>query len=303
MNKYEKWINKNTHLLTNNLAIVVGATGSIGKEIVDYLLMLKAKVIIGARNISKAEALKNQMLLKYPEGKIYIEHLDIASLESIDEFQLEIDKKYPKADIFINNSGVYHLPSTLSKDGYEIHFATNTLGNYYLAKKIIYDLKDNAKMVFVSSLSANFADIDFNDIQSSHCKNKMKIYARSKRMMMANTIYLKEQLEEHSIDINIVHPGVCATELFTKSHSKLFIKVIYPLMRLIFPTPKKVALNVIKGIFTTTKQDEWIAPGGLFKVWGYPKVIKMKKCIYEKEVVNRTALVTEEMINKHSIKK
>ena len=51
---YNKWLSKNTHLLTNSLAIVVGATGSIGKEIVDYLLYLKAKVIIGARNVDKA---------------------------------------------------------------------------------------------------------------------------------------------------------------------------------------------------------------------------------------------------------
>ena len=64
MRKYDKWIEHNTHLLTNQLAIVVGATGSIGKEIVDYLLQLKAKVIIAARNVSKAESLKNQLLLK-----------------------------------------------------------------------------------------------------------------------------------------------------------------------------------------------------------------------------------------------
>ena len=301
MKKYEKWIQKNTHLLTNNLAIVVGATGSIGKEIVDYLLMLKAKVVIGARNISKAEALKNQLLLKYPDGKIYIEHLDISSLESIDKFQLEIDRKYPKADIFINNSGVYHLPSALSEDGYEIHFATNTLGNYYLAKKIMYDLKENGKMIFVSSLSAKFCKIDFKDIQSLHCKNKMKIYARSKRIMMANTLYLKKQVSDYSTQINIVHPGVCATELFAKSHSQLFMKMIYPLMKVVFPSAKKVALNIIKGIFVDTQINEWITPGGLFEIWGYPKKVKMNKRLYNDEVINESQIITESMINKHSI--
>lgn len=303
MNKYDKWISKNTHLLTNSLAIVVGATGSTGKEIVDYLLMLKAKVIIAARNTNKAEAIKNQLLLKYPDAKIYIEYLDISSLDSIDKFQLEIDKKYPKADIFINNSGVYHLPSSLSSDGYEIHFATNTLGNYYLANKIMYDLKENAKMVFVSSLSANYAKIDFNDFQSTHCKNKMKVYARSKRIMMANTLYLKERLEDFSIDVNIVHPGVCATELFTKSHSKFFIKIIYPLMKLIFPSPKKVALTTIKGLFVETKQEEWITPSGLFGIWGWPKVNKMKKSLYDHEAINKSSIITEGMIIKHSNKK
>ena len=176
MQKYEKWINKNTHLLTNQLAIVVGGTGTIGKEVVDYLLKLKAKVIIGARNIKKAEAFKKQMLLKYPNAYLSVEYVDLSNLKSIDDFQLNIDSKYQKADIFINICGIYHMPKTLSNDGYEIHFATNTLGSYYLSKKILFDMKINSKMVFVSSLSAHFYDIDFNDIQSIHCKNKMKVF-------------------------------------------------------------------------------------------------------------------------------
>ncbi len=303
MSRYDKWINKNTHLLTNQLAIVIGATGSIGKEIVDYLLKLKAKVIIGARNLAKAEALKNQLLLKHPDAKIYIEYIDISSLESIDNFQLEVDRKYQKADIFINNGGVYHLPKSLSKDGYEIHFATNTLGNYYLAKKIIYDLKENAKMIFVSSLSANFYKINFSDFQSLHCKNKMKVYAISKRIMMANTISLKKSLENSSIDVNIAHPGICATELFTKSHSKIFNTLVYPLMKVIFHSPKKAALNIIKAIFVETKDNQWVAPKGLFGVWGYPKVLKVKKSICDPNILEQVSDITADMILRHSEKK
>ena len=299
MRKYEKWIKNNTHLLKNQLAIVVGGTGSIGKEIVDYLLLLKSKFIIAARNINKAETLKSQLMLKYPDAKIYVEYLDISDLESIDKFQLEIDKKYPKADIFINNAGVYHLPKSLSKDGYEIHFATNTLGNFYLSKKILYDMKENAKMVFVSSLSANFFKINFKDVQQLHCNNKMKIYALSKRFMIANTVAFKKSLTGHSIDVNIVHPGVCATELFTKSHSKLFNTIAYPLMKVLFHSPKKAGLNIIKGLFVETKEDEWIVPGGLFGVWGYPKIAKMKKNLYEKDVIEQASSVTNDMIIKH----
>lgn len=303
MSRYDKWIKKNTHLLTNQLAIVIGATGSIGKEIVDYLLMLKAKVIIGARNLDKAEALKNQLLLKHPDAKIYIEHIDISSLESIDNFQLELDRKYQKADIFINNSGVYHLQKSLSKDGYEMHFATNTLGNYYLAKKIIYDLKENAKMIFVSSLAANFYKINFSDFQSLHTKSKMKVYAISKRIMMANTISLKKSLKNSSIDVNITHPGICATELFTKSHSKLFNIFVYPLMKIVFHSPKKAALNIIKAIFVETKENEWVVPRGLFGAWGYPKVLRFKKIIYDASVIEQVSDITADMISRHCEKK
>ncbi len=303
MSRYDKWINKNTHLLTNQLAIVIGATGSIGKEIVDYLLTLKAKVIIGARNLGKAEALKNQLLLKHPDAKIYIEHIDISSLESIDKFQLEVDRKYQKADIFINNSGVYHLQKSLSNDGYEMHFATNTLGNYYLAKKIIYDLKENAKMIFVSSLAANFYKINFSDFQSLHTKNKMKVYGISKRIMMANAITLKNSLENSSIDVNIAHPGICATELFTKSHSKLFNIFIYPLMKIVFHSPKKAALNMIQAIFVETEENEWVAPRGLFGAWGYPKVLRFKKIIYDASIIEQVSDITADMISRHCEKK
>lgn len=300
MIKYAKWLENNTHLLTNQLAIVVGGTGSIGKEIINYLLHLKAKVVIGARNIEKASALKKQMLLKYPDAKIYIEYVDLSKLESIDKFQLAIDSKYQKADIFINNAGVYHLPKRMSTDGYEIHFATNALGSYYLSKKIVYDLKINAKMIYVSSMSAKFFKVDFTDIQSYHCKNKMKIYSRSKNIMTSNAISFKRVLMEHSIHVNIVHPGVCATELFGKSHSKLFMYTIYPLMKLFFHSPKKAALSIIKGIFIDTKDNEWIVPRGLFEASGYPVIRKMTNKICNDEKIEKLDIIMNDIIIKHN---
>lgn len=300
MIKYEKWIKENTHLLTNQLAIVIGGTGSIGKEIVDYLLYLKAKVVIGARNVDKALAFKKQMLLKYPNAYIDVEYIDLSDLASIDQFQLNIDSKYQKADIFINNSGVYHLPFSHSKDGYEIHFATNALGSYYLSKKIIYDMKINSKMIFVSSLAANYTEIDFNDIQSLHVKNKMKVYGRSKQIMNLNSVGLKNELKEHSIDVNLVHPGVCATDLFKNSHSKVFMKTIYPLMRLVFHSSKKASLSVIKGIFINTNENEWIGPRGLFHMSGYPKHLKLRKRNYEREKVEKIKLIMDDMIKIHN---
>ena len=298
--KYKKWLDKNTHLLTNQLAIVIGGTGSIGKEVVDILLYLKAKVVIGARNVEKATALKKQMLLKYPDAIIDVLYIDLSDLASIDNFQLAIDSKYHKADIFINNCGVYHLPKSLSKDGYEIHFATNALGNYYLTKKIVYDMKMNSKMIFVSSLSANFYRLDFNDIECLHCKNRMRVYGNSKSIMTTNCVGFKEEFVNNNIDINIVHPGICATELFEKSHSKFFMAVVYPLMKFLFHSPKKAALTIIAGIFTQTKKNEWIGPRGPFSYYGYPKVKKLNKKLCNEELVKKLDVILSGMIKKHN---
>jgi hypothetical protein len=77
--------------------------------------------------------------------------------------------------------------------------------------------------------------------------------------------------------------------------------MIYPLMKVLFPSAKKVALNIIKGIFVDTKINEWITPGGLFEIWGYPKKVKMNRCLYDIEVINESQMITELMINKHSV--
>lgn len=299
MVKYQKWIDKNTHKLKNKLVILVGATGSTGSKLLDYLLYLEANVIIAARNINKALSLKNKMLLKYPNAQIYVEHLDISSLESIDLFQLNIDKKYPKADFFVNNSGVYHLPNSFSKDGYEIHFATNNLGAYYLTKKILFNLNSHAKIVLVGSLSYRFYKIDYSDIQSTRTNKKMRKYAISKRILMLNAQFIKEQLEPYKYSVNIAHPGICATQLFDEGHSKFFKIFIKPIMKVLFHKPDKAALSLLKAMFEDTKIGEWIGPRGLFHVWGYPKVSKLHKSICNKESYLKVNKITEDMIVKH----
>ena len=241
------------------------------------------------------------MSLKYPDSKIFVEYLDISSLSSIDDFQLAIDKQYQKVDIFINNAGVYNLPTQNSIDGYEMHFAVNTLGNYYLAKKIVFDLKPNAKMIFTSSIAYNFSKIDFNDIQSTHIKNKLKIYAISKRIMTFNAIHLKNQLEEHNICVNIAHPGISATQLFKKGAKFSLSKLAYPLMKVIFHNPNKASLAIIKSIFVKTSESEWIGPRGLFHIWGYPKVYKLAKSMYKQELYTKVNEITENMIIKHAL--
>ena len=96
---------------------------------------------------------------------------------------------------------------------------------------------------------------------------------------------------------------MCATELFTKSHSKIFNLIVYPLMKIVFHSPRKAALNIIKGIFVETSENEWIVPKGLFGVWGYPKVAKMKKILYNQDVIEQAVCITNDMIIKHCEKK
>ena len=295
MLKYQSWIDKNTHSLSDKLVLIVGGTGSIGKSVIEYLLYLNAKIIIAARNVDKANKVKEELLKDYPNGVIDIESLDISDLNSIDNFQYEIDCKYPKIDYFINNAGVYSLPHGFSKQGYEIHFATNALGNYYLAKKIIFNLKTNATMIFTSSISYNFNKINFNDFEGIHYRNGIKRYGLTKRIMTFNTLHLKNTLEGNQLAINLVHPGICATELFTKTKSKIYRYLAYPFMKFMFHNSSKAALSIISGLFTETRFNEWIGPRFL-GIWGLPKVSKLSKKIAMNNI-NKVHGITEIMLS------
>ena len=46
-------------------------------------------------------------------------------------------------------------------------------------------------------------------------------------------------------------------------------------MKIIFMKPSKAALSILKGVFDSTKNNEWIGPR-IFNVWGLPnkKILK-----------------------------
>lgn len=294
MLKHQKWINKNTHSLKGKTVLIIGGTGSIGRKVINYLLGLDAYVIVAARNITKAKELFNE------KTNLSIEYLDISDLNSIDAFQLQIDKKYPKIDVLINNAGVLNSFEKTSKQGYEMHFAANALGNYYLAKKLLFDLKDNAKIINTSSISYNFNKINFNDFEGIFYHNSIKRYGLTKRIMTFNTLWLKDSLKETNLKINLVHPGICATELFTKNKSVIY-KIFYPMMKLVFHNEDKAALSIIKGIFTETKFNEWIGPRFL-NIWGYPKTSLLNKKVCDLKMITKVNEITEDLIKKHLIK-
>ena len=102
----------------NKIFIITGPTSGLGKETLRILSRKNATVIMAARDIKKAKAVKNEMLSQNKNGKIDIQELDLSSLESINNFSEAIKKKYN---------------ITLSIEDKSIHqhfFSVETLANF-----------------------------------------------------------------------------------------------------------------------------------------------------------------------------
>ena len=155
-------------------------------------------------------------------------------------------------------------------------------------------VNQGGKMLFTSSISYDFSTINFNDFTGICCRNHIKRYGLTKRIMTYLTLDLKKN--NHHIGINFVHPGICATELFTKNPSKVYRYLFYPLMKVIFHNADKAALSIIKGCFIETEINEWVGPK-VFNIWGKPAVKDMKG--YKKlNKMNEVVSLTKKLIGK-----
>ena len=274
MSRIDKWINNNCKSLENKNVVILGATGSIGKETAKILSFLSANIYIAIRNKNKGDKLIEELKLIYPNNNYFLLLVDLSSKKSTSEF-IKLLKDI-KIDYFISCAGIYHLEKRLVNN-LEIHFATNYYNQISIIESIKEDIKNNnAKIIVLGSISHRFSEIDFSDIMSIKTNSKTKLYGRSKRLFIIHLLSLIRK----GYPISIVHPGVCPTTLFASEKggfSKAFNKTIFPLMKLIFISPKKASLNIMYAIFNNIEYSYQVGPRGILHIWGFPKKYKFNK--------------------------
>jgi NAD(P)-dependent dehydrogenase (short-subunit alcohol dehydrogenase family) len=93
------------HDLTGYETIVTGGASGIGIETVRALAKAGARVIIGARDLSRAEPIAQTLRTETGSNKIEVELLDLGSLKSVKEFVARFLETKRPLHILINNAG------------------------------------------------------------------------------------------------------------------------------------------------------------------------------------------------------
>ena len=253
--------------------IITGASGGIGRELVLFFAKNGANLILPVRNISKGETLKNEVLALYPNAKITLFEADLSSFSSIENF---CELVLCPIDLVINAAGVYHIPKQKTADGLLTEFAVNFAAPVFLSLKILPKMNKGGKIIAVSSISADYFSPKADDLQGIG-RSKTAAYGSSKFLLNSAFCFLDERLE---IPFVLCHPGISATSLFSPEKGgfgKLFNKIAVPLMRLIFPSPKKASQAVIFAALESSEKGYIAGAGDAFHVWGKPKFYKLKR--------------------------
>lgn len=202
--------------MTGQHVMITGGNQGIGYFAALELARRGANVHIVCRNSKRGEEAISEIRAKTGNENIHLWVADVSSLSDIKKLAQEYSVSGKPLHILVNNAGVMVSP-TKSKDGYEINFATNTLGSFAMTRAFEPILKSSApsKVIFVSSGGAlteslQIADLEGDDIAKDGNFGQTQ-YARDKRRQIVIAEQLAEEYAAAGIFVCSMHPGWCDT--------------------------------------------------------------------------------------------
>ncbi|MDH6181292.1 NAD(P)-dependent dehydrogenase (short-subunit alcohol dehydrogenase family) [Microbacteriaceae bacterium SG_E_30_P1] len=276
--------------LTGRRAIVTGGTDGIGLGIATRLAAAGADVILPARNVAKGASARDVILAAAPSAKVTVRPLDLASLDSVEEFSETIVKEGDPINILINNAGLMTPPRREeTADGFELQLGTNHLGHFALVGGLLPALRaGNARVTSQVSVAANEGSIHWDDLnwEKTPYGNGMDAYRQSKIAfgLFAMELHRKSRAGGWGISSNLSHPGIAPTSLLSarpemgRPRDTMSVRVIRTMSSLgiLVGTPETAGLPALMAATSPDAQSGlFYGPSGPGNVGGAPAEQKM----------------------------
>jgi NAD(P)-dependent dehydrogenase (short-subunit alcohol dehydrogenase family) len=271
--------------------IITGATSGIGQETALALAAQGHALYLLVRNPIKGEALKQQITDKTGNREVHVIKCDLADLQSVREAVAILTQKLFAINTLINNAGGIFADRELSKDKFEMTFATNHLGHFLLTTSLMPLLqKGQARIINVSSEAHKIAQPQFDDLQWEQSYSAFKAYGMNKLF----NIYFAQSLAGKFADKGILafslHPGMVNTGfgIGLKGLGKIFMLFARPFMI----TAQQGAETTIF-LATAPRLDKY--NGGYFKK---KKIAKTSAVAKDSEARNKLWAISEKLISR-----
>ncbi|KAF2365696.1 Short-chain dehydrogenase/reductase SDR [Trinorchestia longiramus] len=176
--------------------IVTGASAGLGKETALDLAGRGARVIMACRNLSKAQAVADEIIAKSGNSDVVVRHLELSNFNSVRKFAAQINEEEVAVHVLINNGGITGFAEKkMTSDGHELTMATNHFGHFLLTLLLLNKLKSSSpsRIINVSSIAYIFNQLDVSDINFERRKYFFqRAYCQSK---ISNILFTKELAE------------------------------------------------------------------------------------------------------------
>src|SRR6516164_282906 len=291
-----KWTSDDVPGQHGRLAVVTGANTGLGFETAQVLAARGASVVLAVRDTEKGKRAAARIAGTAPGADVMVQHLDLASLDSVRAAAGELRARHPRIDLLINNAGVMFTPQQATRDGFELQLATNHLGHFALTGLLLPQMLPvpGSRVVTVSSTAHRIrARINFDDLQSERSYSRVAAYSQSKLANLMFTYELARRLSAAGTTIAVAaHPGLAGTEL--TRNTPAIAAFLYA--RLLSQTPAMGALPTLRAATDPgVLGGQYYGPGGFFGARGYPKPAESSRRSRDTAIQRRLWTVSEEL--------
>lgn len=214
------------NLLLDQVAIVTGGNGGIGKAIALKLAEEGAKVAIMGTNVDTGALTVSEIKQSYPSSQVVFYQVDVSQTNVVDEVIKKIIEDFGKVDILVNNAGVTadQLLMKMSEEEWDRVLAVNLKSCYNTCRAVVRSMMKakKGKIINISSV----VGLTGNAGQAN--------YAASKAGMIGFSKALAKELAPRNILVNCIAPGFIQTkmtEALSESQKEAIVKDI-PLGRM-----------------------------------------------------------------------
>jgi len=204
--------------LQHRTFLVTGANSGIGRALAEALAARGAAVILAARSAERTEPVLAGIRAQHPSARATFLHLDLADFGSVREAAARVLATEPKLDVLVNNAGVAGT-NGLSRDGFDLTYATNHLGPFFFTNLLLPLLRQSpaARIVNVSSaahLRPWRLDWTMLERRTTPRRSGFEAYGATKLMNVIHAKELARRLAGTSVRTSSVHPGGVATNIW-----------------------------------------------------------------------------------------
>lgn len=283
-------------------ALVTGANTGIGFHTAKVLAGQGARVLMGCRNMQKAEDARAAILAEHPDADVEIVELDLGDLESVRDAASKVNEE-PHLDLLINNAGIMIPPYQTTEDGFESQFGINHLGPFALTSLLLDKLEQtpNARIVNTSSLAHKQGKVDFDNLNAQKGYSAMRQYALSKLANLLHTHELQRRLSDagkSTIAVS-VHPGASDTEL--SRHMPSFVRtMLLPITRPLLNTALQGAWPTLMAATAPDVQGaQFFGPSGFMEMSGPAKQVHSNDKSHDAALAGKLWDVSTELTGVH----
>jgi NAD(P)-dependent dehydrogenase (short-subunit alcohol dehydrogenase family) len=280
--------------------IVTGANSGLGFETARQLTGHGGRVMLAVRSEAKGQEAVARIKAAQPDAAVEVRALDLADLDSVRAFAAAILTDKIAVDVLINNAGVMYPPRRLTRQGFELQFATNHLGHFALTG-LLFDTicrGRDARVVTVSSIEHKGGSIHFDDLTGGRSYSPRSFYQQSKFANVLFGLELDRLVRAAGIPVRSVlaHPGYSNTNLQRSGPTGLVKQLMKVSNRFFAQSAERGALNELyAAVDPGAESGRFYGSDGFQEMRGYPTEVQPIASAKNEETARRLWALSEEL--------